>query len=46
MAYGNFKDLNRRTFADKILRNKTFNIAKIQNMIDIKEVFNSFKIFW
>ena len=46
MAYGNFKDLNRRTFADKILRNKTFNIAKIQNMIDIKEVFNSLKIFW
>ena len=46
MAYGNFKDLNRRTFADKILRNKTFNIAKIQNMMDIKEVFNSLKIFW
>ena len=46
MAYGNFKDLNRRTVADKILRNKTFNIAKIQNMMDIKEVFNSLKIFW
>ena len=46
MAYGNFKDLNRRTFADKILRNKTFNVAKIQNMMDIKEVFNSLKSFW
>ena len=28
MAYGNFKDLNRRTFADEILHDKTFNIAK------------------
>ena len=28
MAYGNFKDLNRRTFADKILHDKAFNIAK------------------
>ena len=28
MAYGNFKDLNRRTFADKLLRDKAFNIAK------------------
>ena len=29
MAYGDFKDLNRRTAADKILRDKAFNIAKI-----------------
>ena len=28
MAYGNFKDLNRRTGADKVLRDKAFNIAK------------------
>ena len=30
MAYGNFNDLNRRTVADKILRDKQFNIAKNQ----------------
>ena len=30
MPYGDFKDLNRRTAADK-----TFHIAKIQNMMDI-----------
>ena len=28
MAYGDFKDLNRRTAVDKVLRNKVFNIAK------------------
>ena len=28
MAYGGFKDLSRRTAADKILRDKAFNIAK------------------
>ena len=28
MAYGSFKDLNRRTAADKVLRNKAFIIAK------------------
>ena len=28
MAYGDFKDLNRRTATDKVLREKTFNIAK------------------
>ena len=28
MAYGDFKDLNRRTFSDKVLRDKVFNIAK------------------
>ena len=28
MAYGDFKDLARRTASDKVLRNKTFNIAK------------------
>ena len=28
MAYGDFKDLNRRAAADKVLRDKAFNIAK------------------
>ena len=27
MAYGNFKDLARRTASDKVLRDKAFNIA-------------------
>ena len=28
MAYGDFKDLEKRTAADKVLRDKAFNIAK------------------
>ena len=28
MGYGDFKGLNRRTFADKALHHKAFNIAK------------------
>ena len=28
MVYGDFKDLNRRTAVDKVLRDKAFNIAK------------------
>ena len=28
MAYEDFKDLNRRTTADKLLRDKAFNIVK------------------
>ena len=28
MAYGDFKDLNRRTFADKVFCDKAFHIAK------------------
>ena len=35
MAYGDFKDLPRRTGAYKVLRDKTLNIAK---MMGIKEV--------
>ena len=31
MCYGDFKNLNRRTAADKVLRDKTFNIAKNKN---------------
>ena len=30
MAYGDFKDLTRRTAPDKILRHKAFNIARNQ----------------
>ena len=38
MAYGDFKDLKGRTFSDKVLRDKAFNIAfKILNMIYIKK---------
>ena len=37
MAYGDFKDLPKRTASDKALRDKAFNIAKILNMADIKE---------
>ena len=28
MTYGDFKDLTRRTAADKVLRDKAFNITK------------------
>ena len=30
MAYGDFKDLNTRAAADKVLRDKAFNTAKNQ----------------
>ena len=35
LVYGDFKDLNRRTAADKVSHYKAFNIAKIKNMMDI-----------
>ena len=36
VAYGDFKNLNEGTAADKALRDESFNFApKIQNMIDI-----------
>ena len=38
MAYGDFKDLPRRTFDDKVLRIKHLTLLKIQNMMDVKEV--------
>ena len=38
MVYGDFKDLTKRTTSDKILHDKASNIAKIQNMMDIKGV--------
>ena len=38
MAYGEFKELARRTASDNVLRDQSFNIAKNPNMMDIKEV--------
>ena len=37
MAYGDFKDLKRRTASDKTLKGKAFNIAKNPNMMGIKK---------
>ena len=37
MAYRDFKDLQKRTAADKVLRYKTFILLKIPNMMGIKE---------
>ena len=37
MTYGDFKDLAERTVAEKVLKYKSFNIAKDLNMMDIKE---------
>ena len=38
MAYEGFTDLTRRKVSDKISRDDGFNIAKVQNIMDIKEV--------
>ena len=46
IAYGDFKDLKRRTFSDNILREKAFNIAKILNIMDIKENLILWLIFF
>ena len=35
IPYGEFKDLPRRTASNKAFPDKVFNIAKIQNMMDI-----------
>ena len=37
MAYGDFKNLKRRTAADNVLRDKALILLKIPNMMDIKE---------
>ena len=37
IAYGDFKDLPKRTAADKELRGNAFKIESDQNMMDIKE---------
>ena len=36
MVYGDFKDLNRRTAAHKVLRDKEFDIAEDPKCDDIK----------
>ena len=38
MAYGDFKDLTRRTASDKVYEIKHLILLKIKNMMDIKEV--------
>ena len=38
MAYGDFKDLAKRTASDRVLRDKHLILLKILNMMDIKEV--------
>ena len=38
MAYGDFKELARRTASDKVLRDKALILLKIQNTMDINEV--------
>ena len=47
MAYGDFKDLARRTASDESLRDKTFNIAKISKYDGFKKGLASmvYKIF-
>ena len=37
MAYGNFKDLARRTASDKVLKDKALKLQKILSMTVIKE---------
>ena len=52
MAYGDYKDLARRRASDTVLYDHAFNIAKIQNMMDINvglfQWFINFliKVFW
>ena len=41
MAYGDFKDLTRRTASDKILRNKVFNNAKNAKQYGCQTAFAS-----
>ena len=46
MAYRGFKGLTSRTAFDKTLRDKAFNIAKIEKMMDIKgSCFHGLQIF-
>ena len=40
MAYGDFKDLTRRTASDKILSDKAFNIAKNKSAIKNENMSN------
>ena len=46
IVYGYFKDLKRRTFSDKVLRDKAFNIAKnpkYQSIKGIKEKYPGYQ---
>ena len=46
MAYGGFENLPTKPAADKVLHDKAFNIAQIQNMVNIKEILRQwFKSF-
>ena len=46
MAYGDLKDLNRRTAADKVLHDKAFNITKDLKYDGYKRTcFNGLQIF-
>ena len=47
MAYGDFKDLKRRTFSDNVLRDKVFNIAKNPKYDGYQRGFDSmvYKLF-
>ena len=45
MAYADFKDLPRRTAYDKLLRDKTFDIAK-NSKFDSWTGLNGSYIFW
>ena len=40
MAYGDFKDLTRRTASDKMLSDKAFNIAKNPKYDGYQRCFN------
>ena len=51
MANGDFKDLKRRTFSDKILRGKAFNIAKNPKNDEYQKgldsvAYNLLEIYW
>ena len=48
MAYGDFKDLKRRTFSDKVFRAKAFNIAKNPKYDGYQRGLTSmvYKFFW
>ena len=37
IAYGKYKDLEKRTQSDKLLKDKAFAIASNPNMMDIKD---------
>ena len=48
MAYGDFKDLNRRTAADKVLPDQAFNLFKYPKYDGYQSRFASmvYNFFW